>query len=425
MENSFFNIHFYIVLLVILLSLSAFFSASETALTSCSRIRLKQMLLDGNKRAGIVLELIANYDNALSTILIGNNVVNIGSASIATVLFIQLFGHAELALSTTVMTVLVLVFGEITPKSLAKEKPEAFALAAAPLLNFLVKLLTPLNYLFMHLKTLLGKFFNTKSSGRLGITEDELKVIVDEVQSQGTINRDESTLIKSAIEFNDIRVKEILTPRVDMVFCNIDDSIASILRTFSSHGFSRLPVYDEDEENIIGIIHAKDFYDAYVKDHKFKLPAILKDIVYVHRMTKISLVLKNMQRAKVQMAIVIDSYGSVAGLVTIEDIIEELVGEIWDEHDEAISVFHKIGKDRYLVNCDSLGRNASLRELFEYMQLDFDRYDLENQPISGWVVASLGEIPEKGDQFTYRNLDITVNKTNQNRVLEIIVTVHR
>ena len=425
MENSFFSIHFYIVLLVILLSCSAFFSAAETALTSCSRIRLKQMLLDGNKRAGTVLYLIANYDNALSTILIGNNVVNIGSASIATVLFIQLFGHAELALSTAVMTILVLVFGEITPKSLAKEKPEAFALTAAPLLKFLMRLLTPVNFLFMRLKDLLRKFLNTKETSRHGITEDELKVIVDEVQSQGTINRDESTLIKSAIEFDDIRVKEILTPRVDMVFCNIDDSNASILRTFSSHGFSRLPVYDEDEENIIGIIHAKDFYDAYVKDHKFKLPGILKDIVYVHRMTKISLVLKNMQRAKVQMAIVIDSYGSVAGLVTIEDIIEELVGEIWDEHDEAISVFHKIGKDRYLVNCDSLGRNASLHELFEYMHLDFDRYDLENQPISGWVVASLGEIPEKGDRFTYRNLDISVNKTNQNRVLEIIVTVRR
>ena len=181
MENSFFSIHFYIVLLVILLSCSAFFSAAETALTSCSRIRLKQMLLDGNKRAGTVLYLIANYDNALSTILIGNNVVNIGSASIATVLFIQLFGHAELALSTAVMTILVLVFGEITPKSLAKEKPEAFALTAAPLLKFLMRLLTPVNFLFMRLKHLLRKFLNTKETSRHGITEDELKVIVDEV----------------------------------------------------------------------------------------------------------------------------------------------------------------------------------------------------------------------------------------------------
>jgi putative hemolysin len=425
MENSVFGIQFYIVVLIILLALSAFFSASETALTSSSKIKLKKLLRDGDQRAATVLYLINNYDDALTAILIGNNVVNIASASIATVVFIQLFGHAELALSTIVMTVLVLVFGEITPKSLAKENPESFALATGSFLKFVVRILTPLCYLFMHLKNLLATLLHAKKASRHVITEAELKVIVDEVANQGTINYDESALIKSAIEFDDIRVKEILTPRVDMVYCNILDSNAAILRTFSSHGFSRLPVYDVNEENIIGMIHAKDFYDAYLKDRHFKLPSILKDIVYVHRMTKISLVLKNMQKAKVQIAVVIDSYGSVAGVVTIEDIIEELVGEIWDEHDEAVAAFHKIGPNRYLINCDSLSRNASLKEMFEYMHLDFERYDLENQSISGWVVDTLGEIPEKGDTYSYRNLDITVNKTNKNRVLEIVVNVRR
>ena len=425
MENSVFGIQFYIVVLIILLALSAFFSASETALTSSSKIKLKKLLRDGDQRAATVLYLINNYDDALTAILIGNNVVNIASASIATVVFIQLFGHAELALSTIVMTVLVLIFGEITPKSLAKENPEAFAMTTGSFLKFVVRLLTPLCYLFMHLKNILATFLHAKKASRHVITEAELKVIVDEVANQGTINYDESTLIKSAIEFDDIRVKEILTPRVDMVYCNILDSNAVILRIFSSHGFSRLPVYDVNEENIIGMIHAKDFYDAYIKDRHFKLPSILKDIVYVHRMTKISLVLKNMQKAKVQIAVVIDSYGSVAGVVTIEDIIEELVGEIWDEHDEAVAAFHKIGPNRYLINCDSLSRNASLKEMFEYMHLDFERYDLENQSISGWVVDTLGEIPEKGASYSYRNLDITVNKTNKNRVLEIIVNVRR
>ncbi len=415
----------YLTVLVVLLSLSAYFSAAETALTSCSKIRLKNMLQEGQKRAALVLHLIDDYDNALTTILIGNNVVNIASASIATVLFIKLLGHAELTLSTAVMTVLVLIFGEITPKSLAKERPESFAMAAAPFLNLLVKIMTPVTFLFNHLRNLIAQLLNAKSAGKRIITEDELKVIVDEVAHQGTINSDESVLIKSAISFDDIRVKEILTPRVDMVYCNITDSNAAVLRIFTSHGFSRLPVYDQDEENIIGIVHAKDFYDAYLKDRHFRLPGIIKDIVYVHRSTKISLVLKNMQKAKVQMAVVIDSYGSVAGIVTVEDIIEELVGEIWDEHDQAVSVFHKIGADRYLVNCDSLLRNASLKEMFTYMQLDFDRYDIENQSISGWVVDTLGEIPEKGDHFTCHNLDIMVNKTNRNRVLEIIVTVHR
>ena len=413
----------YIILLVLLLASSAFFSASETALSTSSRIRLKNMAREGNERAVEVLRLIGEFDTALSTILIGNNVVNICAASIATLLFIQAFGEAGLSISTTVMTVLVLVFGEISPKILAKERPEAFAMTAAPYLRFLIILLTPVNYLFLRLKQMLKKMVRTGSGGR-GVTEEELKVLVDEVENQGTIDRDESDLIKSAIEFGDIRVKEILTPRVDVVSCNLTSSNAEILRIFASHGFSRLPVYDEEENNIIGIVHAKDFYDEYLKDRKFALKSIIRNVIYVHRSTKVSLVLKNMQRSKVQVAVVIDSYGSVAGIASIEDIVEELVGEIWDEHDVAVSIFHKLGADRYLVSCDSVSRNASLRDLFEYMQLDFDLYDLENQPISGWVVDTLGEIPEKGASFTYRSLEVVVNKTNAHRVLEIIVTVH-
>lgn len=415
----------YIVILATLLSLSAFFSASETSLSCCNKIRLKNMALDGDERAAEVLHLVENFDKTLSTILIGNNIANICAASIATVLFIQIFGAAGLTLSTTVMTVLVLVFGEISPKILAKEKAEYFAMEAAPLISFLVQMLAPINYLFSKLKQLLSRSFKNSKGKHASITEDELKVLVDEVESSGSINKYESTLIKSAIEFNDIRVKEILTPRVDIVSCDVNSSNAEILRIFASHGFSRLPIYDQEQNDIIGLIHAKDFYDAYIKDRKFKLASIVKDAAYVHRSTKISLVLKTMQRAKVQMAVVIDSYGGVAGIVSIEDIVEELVGEIWDEHDVAVSVFHKIGQDKFLVSCDSSSRNASVRELFEYMQLDFDRYDLENQSLSGWVVDTLGEIPEKGDAFTYRNLDVVVNKTNLNRVLEIIVTVHR
>jgi putative hemolysin len=385
----------YIILLVLLLASSAFFSASETALSTSSRIRLKNMAREGNERAVEVLRLIGEFDTALSTILIGNNVVNICAASIATVLFIQAFGEAGLSISTTVMTVLVLVFGEISPKILAKERPEAFAMTAAPYLRFLIILLTPVNYLFLRLKQMLKKMVRTGSGGR-GVTEEELKVLVDEVENQGTIDRDESDLIKSAIEFGDIRVKEILTPRVDVVSCNLTSSNAEILRIFASHGFSRLPVYDEEENNIVGIVHAKDFYDEYLKDRKFALKSIIRNAIYVHRSTKVSLVLKNMQRSKVQVAVVIDSYGSVAGIASIEDIVEELVGEIWDEHDVAVSIFHKLGPDRYLVSCDSVSRNASLRDLFEYMQLDFDLYDLENQPISGWVVDTLGKFRRRG-----------------------------
>lgn len=422
MTDSDSSIHFYIPILFILLCLSAFFSASETALSSCNRIRLKNIAKDGNKRADKVLRILDNFDNALSTILIGNNIVNIGAASIATVVFTKLCGSSGLTVSTAVMTVLVLIFGEISPKSFAKERPESFAMWCYPYLHFLMLLFSPLNWLFLKLKQGLAKAIGSKKQFS-GMTEDELKVMVDEVASEGHINKQESDLIKSAIEFNDIRVKEILTPRVDIVACDIDDSNAEILRTFASHGFSRLPIYKEDLDHIIGIIHSKDFYDAYLKDRKFNLKNIIKDIAYVHRSTKISLVLKTLQRSKVQMAIVMDSYGGVAGLVSIEDIVEELVGEIWDEHDNEVSVFHKIGSNKYLVSCNAGSRNASLHELFEYMQLDFDRYDLENKSISGWVVETLGDIPQKGDSFNYRNLNVIVNKTNLHRVLEIIVTV--
>ncbi|XOQ53340.1 MAG: Hemolysin, contains CBS domains [Succiniclasticum sp.] len=411
----------YIAVLLALLVCSAFFSSAETALTSVNKIRLKNMARKGDARAKLCLKLLENFDSVLSTILVGNNIVNIAAASIATVVFIQFLGSKGVTVSTIVTTVVILIFGEISPKSLAKEFPEKVLLFSCRILLILTRLFTPVNFFFRQLKKALSRSIAGKKAAP-AITEAELKVMVDEVASEGSINRDESDLIKSAIEFNDVRVKEILTPRVDMIACNITDSNAEIYRLFSSNSFSRLPVYDLEENNLIGLIHSKDFFSAYMKDPKFKLKKILKPIGYVHRSTKVSVVLKNMQRNKLQMAAVIDSYGSVAGIVTIEDIIEELVGEIWDEHDTAISVFHKLGPGKYLVSCDSVSRNASLRDLFDYMQLDFDLYGLENQPIAGWVVDSFGQIPQKGDSFTYQDLQVVVHQVDQNRVKEIIVT---
>ena len=257
------------------------------------------------------------------------------------------------------------------------------------------------------------------------MSDYELKVLVDEVESAGKIDKDESNLIKSAIEFDDIKVKEIYTPSVDLVTCSLASSNAEILRLFTSHGFSRLPVYDEEEEEILGIILAKDFYDNYLKDARFNIRKIIRNVPYVLKSSKISTVLKNMQHNKEQLAVVVDSYGDVEGLVTIEDIVEELVGEIWDEHDEPVSVFHKLGEDRFLVNCSSAGRTANVRDMFEYMGLDFDLYGIENVPVAQWVADTLGYIPTKGDGFMFRNVDVVVNKTNKHRLLEIIVTVHR
>jgi len=407
--------------LFILIGLSAFFSSSETALSSCSKIRLKNIAKAGDKRASKVLSLIDDFDNALSTILIGNNVVNIAAASIATVVSTAYFGSSGLAVATIAMTIIVLIFGEILPKSFAKDRPENFAMWCAPYLYFLIVLFTPLNILFKLLKEQFRKFFNT--GGHRGITEDELMLMVDEVENEGTINKQDSDLIKSAIEFSDIRVKEILTPRVDIVSVDINEGNEVALKTFTTHGFSRLPVYNENEDKIIGIIHAKDFFSSYISNKDFQLENIVKNIAFVHSSTKISLVMKTLQDSKVEMAIVLDSYGAIRGLVTTEDIVEELVGEIWDEHDKIISTFHKIGNDKYLISCNSNLQNASLHDLFKYLGLDFDQYKLENNSISGWVVETLGEIPHKGDFFTYRNLHVTVNKTNLHRVLEIIIEI--
>ena len=411
----------YLIILVLFLCGSAFYSASETALSTVNRIRLKNLARSGNEDAAGILNLIDHFDEVLSTILVGNNLVNIGTASIATLLCIELLGDTNsVSIATTVTTIVILIVGEITPKSLAKEYPESFLFASYRLLWWNTRLFMPLNFLFKKMKESL-RLFAGKQTTRPVITEAELKVMVDEVENEGAISEAESDLIKSAIEFNDIRVKEIFTPRVDMVACNITDSNAEIYRMFTTNHFTRLPVYDEEENNIIGLLHSKDFYNSYLKDPKFDVKKILKKIGYVHRSTKISLLLKNLQHNKLQMAAVLDSYGSVAGVVTIEDILEELVGEIWDEHDDAVSVFHKLGGDKYLVSCDSNSRNANLRDLFDYMQLDFDLYHLENQSISGWVVESLGNIPKKGDTFTYQDLQVEVAKVDQNRVKRIIV----
>ncbi|MBQ9284603.1 MAG: HlyC/CorC family transporter [Acidaminococcaceae bacterium] len=413
----------YLIILVIFLCGSAFYSASETALSTVNKIRLKNMARTGNEDAAGILKLLEHFDEVLSTILVGNNIVNIGTASIATMLCIRLMGNGNsVTIATAVTTVVILIVGEISPKSLAKEYAEPFLLSIHKLLWWNTKLFTPLNFIFKKLKDCLSRTISGKNPVKPVITEAELKVMVDEVENEGTISEAESDLIKSAIEFNDIRVKEILTPRVDMVACSITNSNAEIYRLFTTNNFTRLPVYDAEESNIIGLLHSKDFYNSYFKNPKFNLKTILKNIAYVHRSTKISLLLKNLQHNKLQMAAVIDSYGSVVGIVTIEDILEELVGEIWDEHDDDVSVFHKLGNNKYLVSCDSNSQNASLRDLFEYIKLDFDLYDLENQSINGWVVDSFGEIPKKGDSFTYQDLQVEVTKVDQNRVKKIIVT---
>ena len=404
-----------IITFAILLLMSSYFSATETAFSSINRIRLKHLANSGNKKALLTLSLSEDFDRVLSTILIGNNIVNIGSASLATVIFTTYYGDAGVTIATVVTTVLVLIFGEITPKSLAKESPEAFAILATPFLRFLMYFLMPLNFIFSLWKKLLYKLF--KFADKQTITPEELITLVDEAESEGGIDCHESELIRSAIEFNDLNVEEILTSRVNMVAVNEKASIPEIKDLFKTHGFSRLPVYKETVDNIIGVIHEKDFYNILdLTDTPIKV--IIKDIICIAPQTKISELLRRLQHSKSHIAVVVDEYGGTMGIVTLEDILEELVGEIWDEHDEIIEYFTSIENDKYFINCD-----APLEDFFERFNLKDKSDDYDAVTVSGWVVQECGRIPDVGDEFIYEDLKVTITQTDSKRVLEIMAEV--
>lgn len=409
------------LILIFFVSLSAFFSAAETALTGSNKLRLKNLAKNGEKRATVVLRLLSRFDKALTTILVGNNVVNIATASLATAVCTAYMGPSGLAVATAVTTVIILIFGEILPKSLAKDYPEKFSMACAPFLSILNFILTPVTVLFQLFRSVVDHLRRNKQVRTA--TEEELLLMVDEVEKGGSIRKQDSQRIKSAIEFSDIRVREIMTPRVDIRGIDIAEGNKAALALFSTQGFSRLPVFKDDYREVIGALHAKDFYAAYLKDPDMDLKTILKKVVFVHTSTKIAKVLETLQESKVEMAIVVDSYGTIDGLVTTEDIVEELVGEIWDEHDTFTSAFTKIAWNTYVVNCNSNSQNANLFDLFKFLDLDISDYHLENDSISGWVLDSLGTLPEKGAVFDCGNLHVTVTKVEARRVEEIVIEV--
>lgn len=398
-----------IIALVVLIILSAYFSAMETAFTSLNRIRLKNMANSGNKRAALTLDMCENFDKILSTILIGNNIVNILSTSLATSLFVLYFPKNGVAVSTIVMTVIVLIFGEIGPKSIAKEMPEEFALFAAPVLNGLCVIFTPLTVLFSGLKKLIAKILKVK--GDRSITEEELLTMVEEARSEGSIGDNEGELIKSAIEFYDLEVEDILIPRVDVIAVDSAGSPEEIDHIFYETRFSRLPVYKETIDNVIGIINQKDFqYQVIGKGEP--LEHVIKPALYVLGHMQISDLMRLLQQKKSHMAVVTDEYGGTLGIVTLEDIIEELVGEIWDEHDEVVEEFTEISPLCYRVSC-----NANLDKMLELFDLE---EEAQSSTVGGWVMEELGRIPKEGDRFRFRNLSVTVTKVEDRRALEVI-----
>lgn len=407
-----------VVAIIALVILSAYFSATETAFTSLNRIKVKNLANDGDERAKRVLELSENYDKLLTTILIGNNIVNIAMTAVSTVLFIELYGDYGATISTIVITVVVLIFGEISPKSLSKEAPENFAMFSAPIVKAIMIVLTPINFIFSKWKQLITKIFNIGDEAT--ITGDEIRTIVEEAEVVGGIEAEQSELIQNAIEFNDLRAEDVLTPRVDMQAIDIQMTEEEVAEIFRQTGFSRLPVYEDDFDKILGVLNQKDFHNYIVGTNK-TISDFVKPVAFVAGSMKIATLLKKLQAMKAHIAIIVDEYGGTEGLVTMEDIIEELVGDIYDEHDAIMSQeVTLLQNGSYRVMC-----NANIAKIFDFFDIDKE-FDINT--VNGWVVLELDKLPEKGDTFeaTYGNkhVKVRVTKANPRRALEINLVIN-
>ena len=424
-----------LLIIIICVILSGYFSATETAFSAINRVRIRNQAEKGNKRAALVLQLSDNYDSLLSTILIGNNIVNIGCSSLATILFVKLLGEEMGAgISTLVITVVVLIFGEISPKSIAKESPEKFAMFSAPMINGLRIVLTPINWMFGQWKKLLSCLF--KTSGSQGITSEELFTIVEEAQEEGSIDKEEGSLLRSALSFDDLEAGDILTPRIDMEGIPVESTQEEAAEVFANTGYSRLPVYEETLDHIVGILYHKDFYNrVYGTDTSIrevmrpalfttanqKIDELMQELQNIRDEVEPSEILlvvdamtgQELQKKKLHIAIVLDEFGGTVGLITLEDILEELVGEIWDEHDEVVQEIVQISEREYKFS----GR-ASVKKLFDLMD---EEDESEAATVGGWVMEQLKKIPVVGDNFDYKGTHVEVTEMEEKRVLSVHV----
>ena len=400
-----------IVIMAVCLALSAYCSATETAFSSANTTRLRTLAEKGSGNAALALKLLEQYDRLLSTILIGNNIVNIATASIGTVLFVRHYGDAGATISTVVVTVVVLIFGEISPKSIAKDCAEKCAMLSAPILRVLIWVLMPLNLLFSLWKKLLAKVFRLNCDSKM--SQEELLMLVDEVQQDGSIDRDEGELLKNAIGFSEQEAQDILIHRVDLAALPVTASKEEVAALFTQTKYSRLLIYQDSIDHILGTVHQKDFYvGCGVTDQP--LSDIISPPVFALENEPIRALLKKLQQAKTHVAVVVDEYGGTCGIVTMEDILEELVGEIWDEHDEEEVFLRKIAPDTWLVDA-----GMDFDDFAEFFQL---KTDSEMVSVSGWVMEQFGRVPGAGDSFVFENLTVRVTRVENHRIEEIQVT---
>ncbi len=402
----------YVLAMAVLILFSAYFSATETAFSSMNRTRVKTQADKGSRGAALVMELSDNYDKLISTILIGNNIVNIATASLGTLLFVELYGDLGATISTVVVTIVVLIFGEITPKSIAKDCPEKFAMFSAPFMKLLMLLFVPLTAIFSAWKKLVGKALKLDPNDKM--SQEELLTFVDEVQQSGSIDQEEGALLHNAIEFSECTAEDILTHRVDLEAVSLEASKEDIARSFTQTRYSRLLVYSGTIDNILGAIHQKDFYTGSGVTEK-EVKEILSPVMFVNQTLAISDILRQMQKEKVHIAVVLDEYGGTYGIVTMEDILEELVGEIWDEHDEVTEVFRQLGENSWQVD-----GSVDVKDFLEFFQL---KADTEATSLHGWVSQQLGRIPREGETFQYETVTVTVSSLQRHRVTSLQVTI--
>ena len=399
-----------LIAMIICLILSAYFSATETSFSSLSKTRLKVLADDGDKKAERALKLAENYDKLIFTILIGNNIVNIAMASIGTLLFIGIYGDVGATISTVVVTVVVLFFGEITPKSIAKDMPEKFAMFSAPFIRVWIWVLTPVNFLLSQWKKLVSRFFKTDDESK--ISHEELLLFMEDAEQDGGIDENEGELLRNALEFRDLTAAEILTHRIEIEAVDVTDSHEDIAKVFTQSGFSRLLVYRDTIDQVVGVLHQKDFY-VNGKMTERPIAEIMTAPLFVYQHTKIRDILETLQLKKSHIAIVVDDFGGTLGIVTMEDILEELVGEIWDEHDEVEEDFEKLGEDLYRVDC-----SVSLEDFCEFFDV---KLESDSVSVGGWIMEYLNHIPVKDEKIDVENLEITVSEVNAHRVSFITV----
>ena len=404
-----------ILIMVALVIMSGYFSATETAFSAVNKIKLKTLAEDGDRKAKLVLKLCDNYDRLISTILIGNNIVNIALSAIATVYFISLMNNHSAAptVATIVITVVVLIFGEITPKSLAKDFPEKFAMFSAPIIRFFIGILLPLNAVFSAWKKLISKAIK-KNEEDDKMSQEELLMLVEEVEQEGTIDKNESNLLRNAIEFTERRADDILTHRMDLEAVAIDTPVDEVADTFANSQFSRLLVYRDSIDTIVGVVHQKDFFgkNGITTDDITK---IMTPVVYVQHGERVNDLLMSLQKEKTHIAVVLDEYGGTLGIVTMEDILEELVGEIWDEHDEVEEDIQEIGENTYLVD-----GSTNLEDFLDEVDLDVET---ESGTLAGYVMEKFGGLPEEGQTYTDENMSITVREMDVQRIISAEITV--